>query len=59
MGAKVETKTGSFQILSEYSNLSPTKKYQFEPHQKPQFLVGPKAEAKLFSFQILSQSIPV
>ena len=59
MGAKVETKTSSFQIVSDYSTLSPTKNYQFGPHQELQFLVGPKAEDKLVSFQTLTQSIPV
>ena len=59
MGAKVETKTCSFQIVSEYSTLSPTKNYQLGPHQELQFLVGPKAEDKLVSFQTLTQSIPV
>ena len=46
MGAKTETKTCSFQIVSEYPTLSPTKNYQFGPHQELQFLVGPKAEDK-------------
>ena len=59
MGAKAETRTCSFQIVSEYSTLSPTKNYQFGPHQELQFLVGPKAEDKLVSFQTLTQSIPV
>ena len=58
MGAKAKTKTCSFQIVSEYSTLSPTKNYQFGPHQELQFLVGPKAEDKLVSFQTLTQSIP-
>ena len=44
--------------VSEYSTLSPTKNYQFGPHQELQFLVGPKAEDKLVSFQTLTQSIP-
>jgi hypothetical protein len=59
MGAKVETKTSSFQIVSDYSTLSPTKNYQFGPHQKLQFVAGAKAEDKLVSFQFLTQSIPV
>ena len=50
MGAKAETKTSSFQIVSGYS--------KFGPHQELQFLVGPKAEDKLVSFQALTQSIP-
>ena len=59
MGAKVELKTCSFQIVSEYSHMSPTENYQFGPHQKLQFVAGAKAEDKLVSFQILTQSIPV
>ena len=59
MGAKAETKTCFLKkIVSEYSTLSPTKNYQFGPHQELQFLVGPKAEDKLVSFQTLTQSIP-
>ena len=58
MGTEVETKTSFFKIVSEYSTLSPTNNYQFGPHQELQFLVGPKAEDKLVSFQTLTQSIP-
>ena len=63
MGAKVETKTLCF------SNCVGTVRiFNFEPHQKSSiwapprttiFLVGPKTEDKLVSFQTLTQSIPV
>ena len=60
---KLKLKPCVFQIvseLSEYSTLSPTKNHQFGPHQELQFfLVGPKTEDKLVSFQTLTQSIPV